>query len=114
MNRFQTIQQGSNLSAVINQINKSFSVLDAEVLTKKFGSGANTVIIGRIGDRTGVQFGILSDDGIFDGQYAPGRFGRLYYQNGIPVSLDGQAPDDGRMGHWTVPAGVSVLAQLGG
>lgn len=113
-NRFQPIQPSSDLRAIVNQINKAFGVLDLETVTKKFGTGSNTVIIGRIGDKAGIQFGILSEDGIFEGQYAPDRFGRIKYQDGIPVSLDGQAPDDGRQGDWSTPAGVNVLTQLGG
>jgi len=104
----------SDSKAALNQINVNFRKLDAEAITKKFGSGDNTVIIGKVGDRTGTQYGDISANGIFTGRYADNRFGTIYYQNGVPVALDGQAPDDGRMGHWTVKPGQNVLTQLGG
>jgi len=127
----------SDQKAAFNQINNNFRKLDAESVTKKFGSGDNTVIIGKIGDSTGLQVGDSSGSYVlygraadgrigtfqfiderlvrFDGQYRDNRFGTLYYDtNGIPISLDGQAPDDGRQGHWTVPIGKNVLTELGG
>ena len=112
--KFQQLNPSSNLSAVINQINRNFGLLDLETVTKKFGDGDNVTIIGKIGDKAGIQFGTLSAAGIFQGQYAPGRFGALYYQDGVPLMLDGMAPDDGRIGHWKVPVGKNVLTELGG
>lgn len=106
----------SNQQAALNQINSNFRKLDAEAITKKFGSGDNTVIVGKIGDRAGTQYGDTPQNGIFTGRYQdnPARFGTLYYQNGVPISLDGQAPDDGRQGKWQVKTGFNVLTQLGG
>ena len=106
----------SDQKAALNQINNNFRKLDQESVTKKFGSGDNTVIIGKIGNKTGTQYGDISESGIFTGRYQenPARFGTLYYQGGVPIALDGQAPDDGRMGHWTVPVGKNVLTELGG
>jgi len=106
----------SDSKAALNQINVNFRKLDAEAVTKKFGSGDNTVIIGKVGDRAGTQFGDINGNGIFTGRYQdnPARFGTLYYENGVPVALDGQAPDDGRMGKWQVKTGFNVLSQLGG
>ena len=101
----------SDSKAALNQINTNFRKLDAEAITKKFGSGDNTVIIGKVGDKAGTQFGDISGNGIFTGRYQdnPSRFGTVYYQDGIPIALDGQAPNDGRMGHWIVPAGNNVF-----
>ena len=106
----------SDSKAALNQINVNFRKLDAEAITKKFGSGDNTVIIGKVGERTGTQFGDIAGNGIFQGRYQdnPARFGTLYYQNGVAVALQGQAPDDGRMGFWEVKSGFDVLTQLGG
>lgn len=106
----------SDVKTGFNQINNNFRKLDSEAITKKFGSGDNTVIIGKIGDLTGTQFGDITVNGIFQGRYQenPARFGTLYYQDGVPVALDGQAPDDGRVGHWTVKTGKNVLTELGG
>lgn len=104
----------SNQSAAFNQINNNFRKLDSESVTKSFGSGDNQVIIGKVGDKTGTQYGDISKSGIFTGRYqdSPARFGTLYYQGGVPIQLDGQAPDDGRMGRWTVPVGKNVLSEL--
>lgn len=115
-NQFSIVGANSSNAAQLQAINNNFRKLDAEAVTKKFGSGDNTVIIGKVGSLTGTQFGDLSENGIFQGRYQenPSRFGTIYYQNGIPVALDGQAPDDGRMGHWTVKTGKNVLTELGG
>lgn len=115
-NQFSQVGPNSSTIAQLQAINNNFRKLDAEAVTKKFGSGDNTVLIGRIGDTAGTQFGDISASGIFSGRYRdnPARFGTLYYQDGIPVALDGQAPDDGRMGHWIVPAGQNVITALGG
>ena len=114
-NRFQSINSSSNMSAIVNQVNKNFGALDREAVTKKFGQGNNTVIIGRIdADRVGLVVGETSGNAIIYGKYREDRFGTLYYQNGIPVRLEGQAPDDGRMGSWQVRPGENVLTQLGG
>jgi len=106
----------SDVKMALSQINNNFRNLDAEAVTKKFGSGDNTVIIGKVGDRTGTQFGDISGNGIFQGRYQdnPARFGTLYYQNGVPYALQGQSPDDGRIGSWQVKPGFNVLTQLGG
>ena len=114
-NSFTQINTSSSTAAQLNQINQNFSKLDAEAVTKKFGKGANQVIVGRTGDGTvGLVVGDITGDAIVYGKYRPDRFGTLYYQDGIPVALDGQAPDDGRMGHWTAKPGQNVLTLLGG
>jgi len=106
----------SDQKAALNQINNNFRKLDAESVTKKFGSGDNTVIIGKIGDLAGTQYGDISSNGIFTGRYQdnPARFGTLYYQDGVPIALQGQAPDDGRQGSWQVKPGKNVITELGG
>lgn len=114
-NRFQSINSSSNISAIVNQVNKNFGTLDREAVTKKFGQGDNTVIIGKIDDnRVGLVVGEITGNAIVYGKYRADRFGTLYYQAGIPVRLEGQAPDDGRMGSWQVRPGENVLTQLGG
>jgi hypothetical protein len=119
-NRFQSIAPTSDLSTIVNAINQNFAVLDNEAVTKKFGSNDNTVIIGAISGtattptRAGMVVGDITKDGIFYGRYADSRYGTLYYQDGVPVRLDGMAPDDGRMGSWQVNTGQNVITQLGG
>lgn len=106
----------ANQAAALNQINNNFRKLDAESVTKVFGNGDNQVIIGKVGSNAGTQYGDISKNGIFTGRYrdSPARFGTLYYQDGVPVALQGQAPDDGRMGSWQVKPGKNVLTELGG
>ena len=77
------------------QINANFAKLDAEAVRKQFGkSNGQSLIIG-----------------LYDGEH----YGMLFYdENGVPVQLIGQAPDDGRMGMWTARPGENVITLLGG
>ena len=87
-----------------------------EAVTKVFKSGNTELIQGSIDD---TRFGTLMRvDGIdrqFDGLYREGRFASIRYdENGVPVSLYGMAPDDGRMGFWQAKPGENVITLLGG
>ena len=116
-NRFTPVNSSSSMPSVINQINQNFAKLDNEGVVKQFkGSNGDTLIIGKTGDTT---FGIKVQDSSGDpvmviGKYDQSHYGLLFYQDGVPVQLIGQAPDDGRQGNWTVKPGQNVITQLGG
>lgn len=118
-NRFLPVQ-GTNIPGIVSQINRSLAMLDKEVKSKQFKNAntGETVIIGDTGNGT---LGTLIMNGdvpvMMDGKYRdnPARYGKIFYDsNGIPISLDGQAPDDGRIGKWVVKPGQNVITLLGG
>jgi hypothetical protein len=97
-------------------VNNNFAKLDREVTTKQFKDRlGNTMTIGNLQDD---QFGISMLDangtGLFIGLYRPNRFAKIAYQNGVATSLDGMAPDDGRIGFWVTANGQDVITALGG
>lgn len=112
--RFTPISSSANLPAIVNQVNRNFQSLDSEAVTKKFGQGDNQVIIGKAGEYVGMVVGDLNGDAVIFGRYQPDRIGTLYIENGVPVKLDGQAPDDGRQGSWQAEPGENVIELLGG
>lgn len=117
-NKFQPINPGTSPSAMAAQMNANFARLDRETVTKVFKGATQTQYIqGQQAD--GVRFGSLMQvggvDRYFTGLYREGRFGTISYdENGVPIALDGMAPDDGRIGKWVVKPGQNVIAQLGG
>lgn len=113
-NSFTRINPGSDIKAAMNQVNQNFAKLDREAVTKKFGQGDNQVVIGKAGNYTGMVVGDISTNAIIFGRYREDRLGTLYIQNGVPTELQGQAPDDGRMGHWIAKPGENVITLLGG
>lgn len=137
-NKFNPVSAGTALPNAIAQFNKNFAELDREAVTKKFGSGDNQVIIGKAGDNVGLVVGESAESQVIVGKTDPfvgmvvgdiasdaiiygiyqvtpeTRFGTLHLENGVPVELSGQAPDDGRMGHWIAAPGENVIELLGG
>lgn len=116
-NRFQTISSNASMPAIVTQINRSFKMLDNENKIKQFKSTTGaTMLQGSIDDnRFGTLFKQGDVDVMFDGFYRSDRYGKIRYDSsGIPVALDGQAPDDGRTGNWIVKPGKNVITELGG
>lgn len=113
-NRFTPLNPGSDQAALVSQINRNFSQLDAEAVTKKFGKGANQVIVGKAGEYVGMVVGDLSGDAIIYGRYLPDRLGTLKIESGVPVALDGQHPVTGKQINAIVPTGRNVIEELGG
>lgn len=94
-NRFQPLNPETNMSDLVNQINRNFKSLDAETYTKQIKNA--------------------DKDAILFGQLPGGIYGLLLYDvNGIPNILIGQSPDDKRMGIWVAKPGQNVLTLLGG
>ena len=117
-NRIGSISANASSAAKNQSINHALRILDREAVVKQFkGNQGESLTLGKTGDDT---LGIKVTEGenitMVVGKYQsnPSRYGTLYYQDGVPLSLDGQAPDDGRIGRWTVPAGRNVLTELGG
>lgn len=110
--------QGTNVGALVSQINRNFASLDKETVSKSFGgkNGTDGVTIGRTGDNTAGM--VVTQDGkkvLEIGTYQDGRAGLLIYDsNEVPIALFGQAPDDARAGAWVANAGKNVLTLLGG
>lgn len=111
--RFNPISSGSDLQTVIREINRSLAKLDMEAVTKKFGKGENSVIIGKNGEQIGMVVGDLQGDAMIYGKYRDDRMGTVKIENGVPVALDGQHPVDGHQGDWHVPPGKNVFTELG-
>lgn len=117
MNRFQPQNSKTTQTNLIAQMNRNFAVLDRETVTKVFSGAGNTKLIqGQVDDgRFGTLMRVGDTDRFFTGLYQEGRFGTISYdENGVPISLDGMAPDDGRIGKWVVQPGENVLTLLGG
>lgn len=116
-NRVGPINPSSSPAAQVNAMNHAIRILDAEAVVKQFkGDDGTTLLMGRTGEST---FGIKVADGdgnplMVIGRYDESHYGLLFYQDGVPVQLIGQAPDDGRQGNWTVKPGQNVITQLGG
>jgi hypothetical protein len=114
-NRFTPVNSSSSTPALVNQINQNFAKLDAEAVVKQFkGGNGDALLIGKTGDTTlGMKItqgtNTTMQVGLYDGKH----YGLLFYQDGVPVQLIGQAPDDGRMGNWTAKPGQNVLTLLG-
>lgn len=102
--------------AQVAQINKNFAELDRETVTKVFKSGTTELIQGKIDNsRFGTLMRVDGIDRQFDGLYMTGRFATIRYdEGGVPVMLDGMAPDDGRIGFWVAKPGENVITLLGG
>lgn len=119
-NTFNVVNSQASDASKWNQVNQNFAKLDAEAVTKKFGgpNSSNSVVIGKTGDDTiGMTVSQSGKSAMIVGKYQsnPDRYGVLIFDDdGNPVDLNGQAPDDGRPGHWVVPAGQNVLELLGG
>jgi hypothetical protein len=94
-NRFVPINPGTDFDGARAVINSNFAQLDAEAVSKRFGNNQGLNLL--IGIYDGTHFGMLFTD-----------------ENGIPIQLIGQAPDDGRMGMWSVRPGENVITLLGG
>lgn len=96
MNVFQPISPDTSHDDMMAAINNNFARLDGEAVTK---------VIKQAGGKIAM----------IEGRLPYGGFGTLYYdKNGIPTELIGQAPDDGRVGHWITKPGIDVIKQLGG
>jgi hypothetical protein len=116
-NRFQTISSNASLPAIVTQVNRSFKVLDNENRLKEFRSTTGaTMLQGSIdNDRFGTLFRQGDLDVMFDGFYRSDRYGKIMYDSsGVPIALQGQAPDDGRTGEWFAKPGQNVITLLGG
>lgn len=140
-NVFTPLGSDSNQQTIIAQLNNNFAQLDAEAVTKVFkGPNGTTAIMGQTQRNTqqlGVQvqdssgntasLGVLSSGlmgyeidiagggKILMGAYKSNRFGTVFYDStGVARILQGQAPDDGRMGLWISKPGQDVIVLLGG
>lgn len=115
--RFQNVKSDASISAVVNQFNQKMAILDKEAVIKQFrGNDGETLTLGKTGDQTlGMSMTQGEKVAMQVGKYNATRYGVVGYDvNGVPTQLLGQAPDDGRQGHWITPAGVNVLTKLGG
>lgn len=107
--------QAVEMRGLISQLNKNFSSLDKEAVVKKFGNDEQGIVIGRTGDgKYGMRLMMGGKIAIEFGIYDDARAGLLLYQDGVPITLIGMAPDDGRQGQWQVKPGQNVITQLGG
>ena len=116
-NRFQNVNSGASLPAIVNQMNKNFASLDRETVVKQFkGNSGETLTIGTTGaDTLGMSVTSGNNLAMQIGKYNSNRYGLLFYDvSGIPITLIGQSPDDGRMGIWQVRPGQNVIIKLGG
>lgn len=140
-NVFLPLGADSNQQTLISQLNNNFAQLDAETVTKVFkGPNGTTATMGQLARNTqelGVQvqdssgntasLGVLASGlmgyeidisgggKIVMGAYKSNRFGLVFYDStGMARILQGQAPDDGRMGLWISKAGQDVILLLGG
>ena len=97
-NRFMPLNPGSSLPDIIAQINKNFAALDNESVTKKFGQGDESVIIGKKADGTiGLSFSQEGGDEITIGRGTDGSIGlRFRDQAGVEVLVGKKA--DGSLG----------------
>ncbi|MBM4644764.1 hypothetical protein GS464_20245 [Rhodococcus hoagii] len=115
--RFQNISSNSSQKAITNQVNRALSVLDREAVVKQFnGESGEKLTIGKTGtDTVGMSVNNGDISMMNFGKYRSNRYGLLLYDaNGVPNTLIGQAPDDGRMGVWVANPGQNVLTLLGG
>lgn len=114
--RFTPISSRSDLGTIVNQMNRNFQSLDREATTKQFKDNTgNSMLIGNLdGDQFGLSMLDAQGNGIFMGMYRTGRFAKISYKEGVPVILDGMAPDDGRIGFWIARPGENVITLLGG
>lgn len=116
-NRIAPINPNASKAGQIQAMNAALRILDREAVVKQFkGGNGESFIIGKTGDNT---LGLTATQGenvaMQVGKYNATRYGSLYYdENGTPVALMGQAPDDGRMGIWVAKPGQNVLTLLGG
>jgi hypothetical protein len=115
-NVFKRINSTTSMPGMVAQINDNFAKLDRESTTKQFKDNqGNTMLLGNLQDG---QFGMslldANGSGLFIGLYMENRFAKIAYEDGVPISLDGMAPDDGRIGFWVVEPGQNVITQLGG
>lgn len=93
---FQPLSTRNSTGSNYDQVNNALRQMQKEQTTKvyKQAGGVNAVV---------------------QGFYMKDRYGTLYYDtNGIPSMLQGQAPDDGRMGFWQANPGENVITLLGG
>lgn len=92
---FVPLPQNATPDEIAKATNKALERFDGESVTKTFRQArGNAIVTGRL---------------------PWGGYGTLYYDaNGIPNTLIGQAPDDGRMGIWQVKPGENVVTELGG
>jgi len=114
-----TPMQGTDIKSILPQLNKNFASLDKEAVSKTFtkANSGETWTVGNTGDDTfgekAVVGGITT---VTFGKYRDGRYALIFYNptTGVPEELLGQAPDDGRIGHWTAEPGQNVITLLGG
>ena len=116
-NKFLSLNSGTSLPNLVAQLNRNFSSLDSDSVTKVFKGPGAQLIQGQLPD--GVRFGTLMQvngvDRYFTGLYRESRFGTISYDEaGVPIALDGMAPDNGRIGKWVVKPGKNVITLLGG
>lgn len=116
--RFNRLQ-GSDIKTLLPQIDRNFAMLDKEVSSKRFTDRATGTTL-TIGDLGNGKLGMNATDSSSTQRFVFGKYGDnlygflLYDEDGIPVALMGQSPDDGRPGVWVAKPGENVLTLLGG